>query len=101
MTTWKHAFAYGCAASPIDGGGASRVARSFPSRSCPGDLIRDRANAFAFDSRSASWTSGSVSGTMSPTAIAVTIRRASDFDGLPCDTGPLSFVLDRHSDGTV
>ena len=68
-------------------------------------MVPHRANAFAFDIAqhqlgTGAW-SGSVSGTISPAAIAVAIRATGSFDGLTCDTGPLSFALDRRSDGTV
>jgi hypothetical protein len=67
-------------------------------------MLRRRANAFSFDIAqhrvgTGAW-SGSVSGTISPAAVALTIRATGSFDGLICDSGPLSFALDRHSDGT-
>jgi hypothetical protein len=66
-------------------------------------LLSHRENAFAFDIAQHrvgkdAW-SGGVSGTISPAAIALTIRAAGSFDGLTCDTGALTFPLDRRSDG--
>jgi hypothetical protein len=68
-------------------------------------MLPHHANAFAFDVAqhrvgTDPW-SGTVSGTISPAAIALTIRATGSFDGLTCDTGQLSFALDRHSDGSV
>ena len=68
-------------------------------------LLPHQGNAFTFDDRAApgrdgAW-SGSVSGTISPTAIALTIRATGSIDGLTCDSGTLSFALDRRSDGSA
>ena len=68
-------------------------------------MLPVRANAFAFDiaqhrTGTDPWT-GSVSGTISPAAIDLTIRASGSFDGLICDSGAFSFALDRHSDGSV
>lgn len=68
-------------------------------------MIPRRANAFAFDIQqhrigTGAW-SGSVSGTISPTAIALTIRATGSFGGSNCDTGPLSLTLDRRSNGSL
>ena len=41
---------------------------------------------------------GSISGTISPTEILLTIRATGTFDGAPCDTGALSITL-KKSDG--
>ena len=67
-------------------------------------LVRHQAHAFSFDvgrhwTGSGPW-SGSVSGTISPTAIALTIRATGSFSGSNCDSGQLSFALDRRTDGT-
>ena len=68
-------------------------------------MLRRQGNAFTFDIAqhrvgTAPW-SGTVSGTISSTAIALTIQATGSIDGLACDTGVISFPLDRHSDGTV
>ena len=68
-------------------------------------MLPQRTNGFAFDIAqhrvgTDPW-SGSVSGTISPTAITLTIQATGSFDGMSCDSGPLSFVLDHGSDGTT
>lgn len=68
-------------------------------------LLAQRGNAFAFDIAQHRvgrdpW-SGTVSGTISPTAIALSIQATGSFDGMTCDSGALAFALDRHSDGTA
>ena len=67
-------------------------------------LLPVRADAFTFDIAqhrvgAAPW-SGTVSGTISPTAIDLTVQATAGFDGMACDTGPFAFALDRHSDGS-
>jgi hypothetical protein len=67
-------------------------------------LLPRQGNAFTFDIAqhrlgTAPWT-GTVSGTIAPTAITLTIRAAGTIDGLACDTGAFTFALDRHSDGS-
>jgi hypothetical protein len=67
-------------------------------------LLRYQANAFTFDIAqhrigTAPW-SGTVSGTISSSAIALTIRATGTIDGMTCDSGQFSFALDRHSDGS-
>ncbi len=66
-------------------------------------VIPLQGNAFAFDIAqhrigSDPW-SGSVSGTISPAAIVLTIRASGSFDGLTCDSGALSFTLARQAHG--
>jgi hypothetical protein len=56
-------------------------------------------NAFSLDvggaaSTSASGWAGTISGTVSPTAIVLSIRATGVFDGVSCDTGALSLTLD-------
>ena len=68
-------------------------------------MLPRRANAFAFDIAQHRvgidpW-SGSVSGTISPTAITLTIQATGSFDGMTCDSGSLSFALDHGGDGTT
>lgn len=68
-------------------------------------MLRHQGSAFAFDIAqhrigTEPWN-GSVSGTISPAAVALSIRATGTIDGLTCDSGPLSFALDRHSDGTA
>jgi len=68
-------------------------------------MLSHSGNAFAFDIAqhrvgTDAW-SGSVSGTISPGALTLSIRATGTFDGLLCDTGALSFALDRRSDGTT
>jgi hypothetical protein len=60
-------------------------------------LLPFRANAFAFDIATDPW-SGTVSGTVAPAAITLTIQANGSFEGFTCDTGPLSITLDRRSD---
>ena len=60
-------------------------------------------NAFEFDIAehrvgTAPW-SGTVSGTISSAAIALTIHATGTIDGMACDSGVLSFPLDRRIDG--
>ena len=68
-------------------------------------MLPFRANAFAFDIAqhrvgTDPWN-GTVSGTISPAAIDLTINATGSFDGLTCDSGAFSFALDRHSDGSI
>jgi hypothetical protein len=63
-------------------------------------MLPFRANAFAFDiaqhqAGTDAW-SGSVSGTIAPAAIALTVRATGSFEGLTCDTGALALTLDRR-----
>ncbi len=67
-------------------------------------LLPFQANAFVFDIGqhrlgTEPW-SGTVAGTISPSAIALTIHATGTIDGLTCDSGQFSFALDRHSDGS-
>ena len=62
-------------------------------------MLPFQANAFAFDIAqhrvgTAPWN-GTVSGTVSPTAIALSIHATGTIDGMACDSGQLSFTLDR------
>jgi hypothetical protein len=62
-------------------------------------LLRRQGNAFAFDIAqhrvgTAPWN-GTVSGTVSPTSIALTVRATGTIDGYACDSGPLSYTLNR------
>jgi hypothetical protein len=66
-------------------------------------MLPFKANAFTFDIAqhrigTEPW-SGSVSGTISPASIALTIHATGTIDGMTCDSGQLSFALDRPSDG--
>jgi hypothetical protein len=61
-------------------------------------LLRRQGNDFAFDIAehrhdSAPWT-GTVTGTISPTAITLNIRATGAIDGDVCDSGPVSLTLD-------
>ncbi len=63
-------------------------------------LVPRRGNAFSFDIAphrvgTNPWT-GSVSGTISPAAINVTIQASGTIQRLNCTTGSLSLVLDRR-----
>jgi len=60
-----------------------------------------RANAFSFDIGTDGWT-GTVSGTVSSAAIALTVRASGTFGGMTCDTGALSLALtsQRSSPGS-
>ena len=65
-------------------------------------LLPHKANAFAFDIApnqvdTDAW-SGNVSGTIAPAAITLNIRATGSFDGLLCDSGPLSFAIPARSD---
>ncbi len=67
-------------------------------------LVPRQGNAFSYDVAqyqydSSAW-SGTVSGTISSTAIALTIRATATINGLACDSGVLSIALDRRSDGS-
>jgi hypothetical protein len=60
-------------------------------------MLPFHANAFTFDiaqnrDGTAPW-SGTVSGTISPTAITLTIHATGTIDGMACDSGQLSFDL--------
>jgi hypothetical protein len=62
-------------------------------------LLERRGNAFRFDVAEhgvgdGDWT-GTVSGTISPDAITLTIGARASFEGVTCDTGPLTFTLAR------
>ena len=64
-------------------------------------LLRRQGNAFTFDiakhrDDEEPWN-GTVSGTISPTAIVLNIRATGTIEGMTCDSGPLSFALDRHA----
>jgi hypothetical protein len=64
-------------------------------------LLRRQGNAFSFDiaqhrDGSEPWN-GTVSGTISADAIVLTIRATATIEGMACDSGPLSFALDRHT----
>jgi hypothetical protein len=63
-------------------------------------LLRRQGDRFAFDiaehrADEAPWT-GTVTGTIAPTAITLEIRASGTIDGLACDTGTLTLRLDRH-----
>jgi len=67
-------------------------------------LVPRQGNAFSFDIAqyrfgSGAWN-GTVSGTISSTAIALTIRATATIGGLACDSGVVSIALDRRSDGS-
>jgi hypothetical protein len=60
-------------------------------------LVRVKGNAFAFDvaghaTGSLPW-SGTVSGTLAPGSVNLSVRATGTFDGNVCDSGPLSFTL--------
>ena len=63
-------------------------------------LIPRSGNAFSFDiarhRTDANPWNGTVSGTVSPTAIDLTIQASGTIEGYTCDTGSLLFALDRH-----
>ena len=58
-------------------------------------LMRRRGNSFAF-AVAAPWT-GTVTGTISPSAITLEVRAGATIDGEACDSGPLSLTLDRRA----
>ena len=63
-------------------------------------MLRHQGNDFTFDiaqhrAGTGAWN-GSVSGTVSPTAISLTIRATASIEGMTCDSGQLSFALDRQ-----
>ena len=63
-------------------------------------LLPRRGNAFGFDVaryqlRESRWT-GSVAGTISPSAITVNLRATGSFDGDSCDSGAVSFSAARR-----
>jgi hypothetical protein len=65
-------------------------------------MLPVRGNAFTLDiaqhrDGTGAW-SGTISGTISPAAIALTIHATGSVDDLTCDTGQLSFALDQRSD---
>lgn len=65
-------------------------------------LLPKHAGAFSFDVardqiQTDAW-GGSVSGTVSAAAITLSIQATGSFDGQRCDTGPLSFTLNRRTD---
>ena len=62
-------------------------------------LLDRRGNGFSFDVAehrvgSGDW-SGTVSGTVTPDAITLTIGARASFEGVTCDSGPLTFTLAR------
>ena len=64
-------------------------------------LLRRNGNSFAFDiadhrDGTDPWT-GTVTGTISPTAIALDIHATGTIDGDVCDSGPLTLTLDRRA----
>lgn len=63
-------------------------------------LMRRRGNSFAFDiadhRRGSDPWAGTVTGTISPTAITLNIRATGTIDGDVCDSGPVSLTLDRR-----
>jgi hypothetical protein len=64
-------------------------------------LLRRQGGRFSFDvarsNRGSGTWSGTISGTISPTAMTVDVRATGTFDGLSCDTGALTLVLDRRA----
>jgi hypothetical protein len=64
-------------------------------------LMRRRGNSFAFEiadhRRGADPWSGTVTGTISPTAITLDVRATGTIDGDVCDSGPVSLTLDRRA----
>ena len=58
-------------------------------------LLRRRGNGFAFDI-AAPWT-GTVTGTISPSAITLEVRASGTIDGDACDSGPLTLTLDGRA----
>ena len=56
-------------------------------------MLARRGNAFAFDIATEGWT-GTVTGTVAPGAVTVSLRATGTFDGVPCDTGPVQITLD-------
>jgi len=64
-------------------------------------MLRRQGDRFSFDvaehtTGSGSWT-GTVTGTISATAMTLEIRATGTVDGDVCDTGPLTLVLDRRA----
>lgn len=63
-------------------------------------LMRRQGNGFAFDiaehRRGAGAWTGTVTGTISPTAITLDVRATGTIEGETCDSGPLSLTLDRR-----
>ncbi len=64
-------------------------------------MLRRQGDRFAFDvaehrTGSGEWT-GTVTGTISPTAMTLEIRASATIDGSACDTGALTLVLDRRA----
>lgn len=64
-------------------------------------LLRRQGDAFSFDvathrEGSEPWA-GTVTGTISPAAIALEVRATATIDGQACDTGPLSLTLDGRA----
>ncbi len=62
-------------------------------------LLERRGDAFSFDVAGhrvgdGDWT-GTVSGTVSPGAITLTIGARASFEGMACETGPLTFRLNE------
>jgi len=64
-------------------------------------LMRRSGNRFAFDiaehrKGSDPWA-GTITGTISPTAITLDIRATGTIDGEACDSGPVTLTLDRRA----
>ena len=64
-------------------------------------LMRRSGNRFAFDiaehrKGSDPWA-GTITGTITPTAITLDIRATGTIDGEACDSGPLTLTLDRRA----
>ena len=59
-------------------------------------MLARRGNAFAFDIATEGWT-GTVSGTIAPGAVTLSLRATGTFDGTPCDTGPVQITLDQRA----
>ena len=57
-------------------------------------LHRRQGNRFGF-AVEAPWT-GTVTGTIAPAAITLTVQATGRFEGSACDTGPLTLTLDRR-----
>jgi hypothetical protein len=63
-------------------------------------LLHRQGAAFSFDlagfgTGSPTWA-GSVSGTIGPDAIVLSMQASGSFDGATCDTGPITYALDQR-----
>ena len=64
-------------------------------------LQRRQGDGFAFDIAAhrvgtEPWT-GTVTGTVSPTAVTLEVRASGTIEGQACDSGPVTLTLDGHA----